>query len=276
MKRNQLSNKVVLLAGTAVLATCKIACGQTYSGNAAYIENLFSGTANVTYSSSPVITAIGSAPGTVDGYTYSAWSFLAQDSTGSLDIYGTMPAGFTPAVGNSISATGTYSPYHQIPELETLTAASTLSTGNTLPTPATYTIPQLTASGTGPIPEGIAGYLVSLDNVTLYNNSAATTLATGNFATHANVTLYAKDGNGNIMEVYVWASSYSADGAFGGTPIPQGPVDLTGFVSQSSTFPPEFTPFSITSVVPEPSVLSLLGFGGVGSLAYLSRFKKKA
>jgi hypothetical protein len=96
----------------------------------------------------------------------------------------------------------------------------------------------------------------------------------GNFATHANVTLYAKDASGNIMEVYDWASSYSVDGAFGGTPIPTGTVDMTGFVSQSGTFGPEFTPMSITSVVPEPSTMALLGIGGTACLGFFRRLKK--
>jgi hypothetical protein len=95
----------------------------------------------------------------------------------------------------------------------------------------------------------------------------------GNFATHANTTLYAKDGSGDIMEVYVWASSYSVDGALGGTPEPTGLVDITGFMSQSSTFPPEMTPFSITEV-PEPTALGLYGAGGLLMLVF--RLRRKA
>lgn len=217
----------------------------------------------------PVITAILSQPGSVDGYTYTTWSILAADSTGSLDIYGltaTMLGSYTPTVGDAITVSGTYSPYHQIPEIGTVTAISSFSSGNAVPSPIGYTASQLTASGTGAIPQSIAGYLVTLDNVSLYTDSGATTPVSGNFATHANVTLYAKDGSGNIMEVYDWASSYSTCGALGGTPIPTGLVDITGFVSQSGSFSPEITPISITAV-PEPTTLGLCGAGGLLMLA---------
>ena len=222
----------------------------------------------------PVVSAVLSQPGTVDGYTYTTYSFLAQDSTGSLDIFSTLSGlGYTPAVGDAISVSGTYSPYHQIPEVATITSISLHSTGNTVSSPGVFTIPALTASGTGSIPGSIAGHLVTLDNVSLYTDSAATIPVSGNFATHANVTLYAKDGSGNIMEIYDWASSYSTAGALGGTPEPTSLVDITGFVSQSGTFAPEMTPFSITSV-PEPTTLSLCGAGAL--LALIFRLRRKA
>ena len=233
----------------------------------------------VTYDSAsgayPVVSAVLSQPGTVDGYTYTSWSILAQDSTGSLDIFSTLSGlGYTPTVGDAISVSGTFSPYHQIPEIATITSISLHSTGNAVSSPGVYTIPTLTASGTGAIPQGIAGQLVTLDNVSLYTDSAATLPVSGSFATHANVTLYAKDGSGNIMEIYDWASSYSTCGALGGTPEPTGLVDITGFVSQSTTFPPELTPFSITQVAPEPTTLSLCGAGAL--LALIFHLRRKA
>ena len=85
----------------------------------------------------PVVTNILSQPGTVNGKTYTSWSFLVQDQSGSSDIYGTLAGlGYTPTVGDAINATGTYSPYHQIPELGTLTAISCVSSGNSVPVPA--------------------------------------------------------------------------------------------------------------------------------------------
>jgi hypothetical protein len=265
-----------LIAATAVLSNTN-----ALASSAATIETQLSG-ASVTYDNAsgayPVVTIVENAPvGSLDGYTYSSWAFLAQDSTGSIDMYGTLSGlGYTPTVGDAMTAAGLYSPYHQIAEIGTISSITLESQGNSFPAPVAYTIPQLTASGTGPLPENIAGYLVALDNVSLYTDSAATIPVSGNFATHANVTLYAKDGSGNIMEVYDWASSYSVDGALGGTPIPTGTVDITGFMSQNGSYAPELTPMSFTEV-PEPSVLNLCGVGGVGSLlAFISRFRKKA
>ena len=261
-----------LIASTAVLFAAN-----ALADSAATIFG-YPATTLVTYDnvsgSYPVVSAVLSQPGTVDGYTYTTYSFLAQDSTGSLDIFSTLSGlGYTPNVGDAISVSGTYSPYHQIPEIATITSISLHSTGNAVSSPGVFTIPALTASGTGSIPGSIAGHLVTLDNVSLYTDSAATIPVSGNFATHANVTLYAKDGSGNIMEIYDWASSYSTAGALGGTPEPTGLVDITGFVSQSGTFAPEMTPFSITSV-PEPMALSLCGAGAL--LALIFRLRRKA
>jgi hypothetical protein len=268
--------KYSLLASLVASAVVLFA-SNAMASDASTIFGLSTGTA-VTYDNAsgayPVITAILSQPGTLDGYTYTSWSILAADPTGSLDLFGALPSGtsFTPAVGDAVSVSGTYSPFHQIPEIGTLTSLSLESTGNSVSSPAVSTILTLTASGTGPIPQNIAGNLFTLDNVSLYTDSAATIPVSGNFATHANVPLYAKDAGGNIMEVYDWASSYSTAGAFGGTPEPTGLVDITGFVSQSSTFPPELTPISITAV-PEPMTMSLCGAGGL--LALMFRLRRK-
>jgi hypothetical protein len=228
------------------------------------IEALTSGTV-VTLNSGPVVTAILSAPGTVNGHTYTAYSFLVNDGTGSLDVYGSLSGlGYTPTVGDSITVSGTYAPYHQIPEIGTLTSVTLNSSGNSVPGPAITTIPSAIASGTGTIPLSLAGYLLEIDNVSLYTDSAATIHVSGNFA-NASTGYYMKDSGGNIMELYDWVTSYSTDAALSGTPIPAGTVDIVGFISQSGSFPPELTPMSITQV-PEPSTLALAGLGLAGLL----------
>ena len=161
-------NKKYLLTGFIASAVVLFA-SNTLAASAFTIFPDATGTL-VTYDNAsgsyPVVSAILSQPGTVDGYTYTTYSFLAQDSTGSLDIFSTLSGlGYTPTVGDAISVSGTYSPYHQIPEIATITSISLHSAGNAFSPPGVYTIPTLTASGTGPIPQSLAGQLVTLDNV---------------------------------------------------------------------------------------------------------------
>jgi hypothetical protein len=254
-----------LLMATAIASAMGVCVSNALADSAAAIFSDPSSTA-VTYDNAsgnyPIVSAILSEPGTSDGYTYGSYSFLLEDGTGSLDIYTTAAdlGSYTPTVGDALSISGTYSPYHQIPEIETITSVTLESSGNTVPSPTVSTIPTLTASTT--IPQSLAGSLFTLENVSLYTDAAATTPVSGSFATHANTTLYAKDADGNIMEIYCWASSYSTVGALGGTTIPTGSVDITGFLSQSGTYPVEMTPYSITSV-PEPSSQAMFGVGGL-------------
>lgn len=274
MKTNTTKRLLTVATLASIMA---LAASNTLADSAVNIFGYASGTL-ATYDNAsgkyPVVTAILSQPGTVDGYTYTTYSFLAQDSTGSLDVFSALTGlGYTPAVGDAISISGKYSPFHQIPEIGTVTAITKQSSGNTIPAVPVYTIPQLTNSGTGAMPQSLSGLLVTLNNVTLYTDAAATIPASGTFATDANVTLYAKDASGNIMEVYDWASSYSTAGAFGGTAEPTGPVNITGFVSQSGAFAPEITPFAITPT-PEPTTLGLCGAGGL--LAMIFRLRRKA
>ena len=204
------------------------------------------------------------------GLTYNNWAIFVQDSTGALALFGTLPGGTTepnPTVGDAVNAAGTYSPYHQIPEIGSMSSLTQVSTGNAVPTPPVFTLGTLLSSTT--IPQSAAGYALQLQNVTIYTDSGATTPASGNFP-NANTAFYLKDGDGNIMEMYFWITSYSAAGDMVGTPIPTGLVNVTGILSQSGSFPVEITPFAITAV-PEPSTIALVGVGLVSLLALRRR-----
>ena len=225
-----------------------------YSGDINYIEtSVPSQSTGVTINSDPVVTAILSAPGTVNGRTYTSWAFLVNDGTGSMEVYGSSPllGGYTPPLGDAITPTGEYYPYHQIPELETLTALSLVSQGNSYsPVAGVSTILTLNQAT---LPYSVAGYLWTLDDVTISGIS-------GSFGT-ANQTGTITDATGS-MTLYYWPTSYSVENAnLDGMAIPTGPVNMTGFVSVYSGTA-EFTPISITSV-PEPGTLALGGMGGL-------------
>ena len=276
------------LAQTTALAD-SAANIQTYAVNAAATYDDAGSPGNY-----PIVTAILSAPvGSLDGYTYSGWSYLAADTTGSLDLfYSTSVAGPAanyplPTVGDTIIAQGNYSPFHGIPEIAN-SAANPLnifgpgSQGNTpYPpgAPVLTTIPVINVgttlpAGGGVNASGLAGTLLQLKNVTISGVGP-------NWTVHANNQGTITDGGGNSMVMYLWASSYSTCGAIAasGGPVPTGPVDMTGFVSDfyntsTLTTTAEFTPISITEV-PEPSTLGLCGLAS--ALAWVGyRFRKQA
>jgi len=263
----------LLLSSLAIAATGQMLQAQT-TGNIATIEAAYSGSAiTATVNSSPIVTAVMSAPGTVDGYTYTKYGILAQDTSGSAEIYGILPASVVPTVGSALGVTGSYAPYQGIPEITTNSSASVsiLSTGNTVPTSPVFTAAQLTATG-ATLPQNIEGYLVTIDNVTIMTNGTA---AGGlNFPTHGNGTYSITDGTGTIT-LYQWASSYSAAGAFGGTVIPSGLVDITGLVddyTSGGTSTSELIPYSIAAApAPEPSTIALAALGTLSLLGLRRR-----
>lgn len=238
----------------------------TFASTISQIETESSG-ATVLLDSNPVITVIGSAPGAVDGYTYTNYAILATDGTGSIDLFGHLPAGdsYTPTVGDAISAAGTYSPFDSIPEIENLTSLSKVSSGNAAPAPILATTGELAAISSSSY--NYLGQYLELQNVEFQG-------ASGDFPTHANGTYTVSDLSGNNpLTLYQWASSYSTSGALGGTPVPTGPVDIYGTVDLFDGSP-EFVPFSITPAVvstPEPSSLELILGGGMAALLLLRR-----
>ena len=225
----------------------------------------------------PVVTAILSRQGAVSGtHTYTSTSLLAQDSTGSLDIFSINETtyGYAPQVGDTIYAQGQFSPFHQIPEMNmfqtSTNAANIFQTGvGSVPSPSVFTIPQLNVAT---LPQGIAGHLIELDNVTISGGGTFSSI----FPTYAggNVSYTVTDGSANNMVLYDWVTSYSSAAALGGAAVPTGLVDIIGFDSvftSGSTSTAEFTPIAIISV-PEPSILALSALGG---LALLLKFRRQ-
>lgn len=229
------------------------------------VEDQTSGT-TATLDQNPVITEILSQPGTVNGRTYTNWSILVNDGSGSIDLFGALPAGtsFTPAVGDALSVSGTYSPFDQIPEVASMTAVTLISTGNSVPAPLNVTIPDINITPT--LPLSVAGYFLSLNNVTISGGS-------GNFGT-STMTLTITDPASNSMTMFYWPTSYSvANVNLNGTAIPTGPVNLTGFVDEFSGTP-EFVPMTITAAAPEPASLAALGLGALALLARRRRVNR--
>jgi hypothetical protein len=263
------------LIGTFAAAALASAISASAS-TIAQVEAQSSGTAGLTLDSNPVINVIGSSPQTLDGYTYTNYGIFVQDSTGGMDLFGKLPTSSTyvPAVGDAVTATGTYAPFDQIQELGTLTAISRVSSGNPLPGTKLTTIAAIDATN-NPLPSSLTSYYLELDNVTISQQNAANPVP-GNFPTHGNGT-YTITGGASSMELYQWASSYSDCGAFGGTTVPTTPVNITGIVDvfgSGATAVTEFVPFTITAnSVPEPTSLVMLG---VGAAALLGRRRRVA
>ena len=203
--------------------------------------------------------------------------------------YGTSPN--VPTVGDAIEASGKYSPYHQMPELATLTALGKYGTadglGDTIPTPQVTTIPSITTLNPGTpetLPLSVVGYLWELDGVTIENGpSGGNTLTPGEAFSNANLEFNITDGT-NTVELYYWPTLYSmANVNMYGNYIPTGPVNMIGFMQvytsgtgASATYTPEFIPISMTGLVPapspEPGTFVLLGAGlAASAVLYLRR-----
>jgi len=195
----------------------------------------------------------------INGIPGTSYSFVVQDGSGSLVVVGTLQGlGYTPAVGDAINFSGAYNlggvipPVSYLPVVTNLTSLNLVSSGNSLPTPAVYTIPQLNQST---LPQNVEGYLVELQNVTISGGS-------GTFSS-VNKAYTVTDTSANSMELMDWASYLTSDAAFAGTTIPTGLVDIFG-VDAVSGGVAQLVPYQIVAA-PEPSVLALatlgVGFG---------------
>jgi len=271
--------KKYILLSSLIASTVALSASNALADDAATIYTYPTGTA-VTWDDAsgqfPVINAILSQAGAVSGtHTYTTWSFLGVDGDGSLDVFGSLSGlGYTPTVGDAISVSGTYSPFHQIPEIGTITAITLQSSGNTPAAPKVLTIPTLNVAT---LPQGVAGHLIEVNNVTISGGGAYSSV----FPTYANgnVSYTMTDGGGNSMVLYDWVTSYSTCAAFGGDLVPTGPVDVIGFDSVFTTgtsSTAEFTPIAFIPplIVPEPTTMGLCGAGGL--VALLFRLRRKA
>jgi len=243
----------------------------------------------------PVITAICSQPGTTEGRFYTGWAVLAQDQTGSMDLFASSStlAGLNNAkdpnpglgtdtsmqVGDGISAAGQMQMYHSLPEMVFSSVASSnnyltlQSRGNsTAWAPLVLTINQLNTVALASN-VNVEGYYIELKGVTFSGGGTYSTIF-GNYQdTAGNVSYTLTDATGSVQD-YDYCSSYSSAQALGGQAVPSGPVNVYGFmeVYPSTGLPggglPEFT---VMSIVPEPSAFVLAGMGLLGLLAIRRR-----
>jgi hypothetical protein len=264
--------KQALFAGVIAFAVALLGAN-VLADTAANIEQNYAAGSAVTYDNAsgdyPVITAIMSEDNgfTTNGHTYSNWAIIAQDSTGSIDLFGHLPSGstYTPTVGDKITVAGAWSPFQSIPEMNSLTSISAISSGNALPPVPVFTIPQLnTPAFTNDFT--IAGTFLELDNVSITNASANN----GIFPKLNNFTYILQDGSGSNMVMFWNANSYSVDGAMISNSVPTGLVDVRGIMSAFNGTP-EIIPYSITAAVPEPSTVALVSAGLLGLIAIRRR-----
>jgi hypothetical protein len=255
---------------TGVVAAALVLSGvRAYADDAVDIEQNYPNNSYVQYDDAsgdfPVITVLASQPGTFGGHMYTSWQVLAQDSTGSLNLFITdatlktltQNPSASIAVGDKVSVAGQWSQYHQIPEIifSTVPALNdyfvTESTGNGLPTPPVFTVSQLNVNN---ISNNInmAGFYLEIQNATLSGSIGGfqTTFPTYAQATTANMSYTITDNTGS-MTMFDWVTEYSACGALGGTAVPTGPINAFGFVSYNTGGgPAEFTMLSYAAALP--------------------------
>ncbi len=268
------------LIGTRVLADDAIDIQQFYGSGQYVVYDDYADTGTF-----PVISAVGSQPGTFGGHLYTSWSVFVQDSTGSLDLFASaitlsnVSGGSVSAlnVGDALTVGAPFSPFHQIPELSPASTLSSsnyitkVSTGNAVAAPPVFHVSDLTALGSAPSNNtSIAGYYIELDNVTINSPSNGFT-ALPSYTTVITQETFTVSDNTGSMTMFDWTTSYSAATMLAGTPIGAGNTyDAYGFVSYNTGGPLEFTPLALVAV-PEPSSILLAGSGLLGLLVLRRR-----
>jgi len=289
----------VVFAGTRVLAsdawTIETSYGTntivTFDGSGASNDSQGTGGGNAA-----VIQAIMSWPCTPPAHSYTTYSLLVGDASGSMDIYGPTSAlgSYVPAVGDAITVTGNWSPYHCIPEIGSpIGSLSKVSSGNALIPIQTPTIPTILANGAlsaannnggwyqagasdgqynEALQQNLAGYFVEIQDVMVSGQGTLTAFPAGNY------TFTITDGANNSMTMYFWETSYACDGVIAGAPIPTWPVNIYGLltayptkVNGTNAWQDEFIPDAFVGAIPEPSSFMLAGMGLLSLIAVMRR-----
>jgi len=269
----------------------------TFDGNGDFLY----GGNNADATVEDVVSEPGVVPWT--SRTYTAWAVLAGDASGAMEIYSSSSSlavrGWTPTEGQTISVTATYSPYHSIPEIATVTAVTVSGVNEpTWASPGVLGGSQVTTisavlqnpfnSGSPylPISQGLLGYLVEIDNVTLSAiGTFPTTFPNTNSGNPGIGTLMLNDTAGKQLTMYFWVTSYMCDGMMVGAPVPDsgnplapaGAFDVWGFVTSYpsvsggiTTWQDELVPTAFVGI-PEPSSFMLAGLGLLSLLAVIRR-----
>jgi PEP-CTERM motif-containing protein len=288
----------LLLAGMVASAVALVGV-KAYADDASDIEQFYPNNSYVTWDNTagpgpgttdpsgyPVITAIGSQPGTFGGHTYTGWSVLAQDNSGSMDLFisqasltNTVIGGpSTLATGEGVSVAGQWGPFHQIPEVAFSAVAASnnyfhvVSSGNGTPALPVFTVSQLSFGNVvnPTLTTNIAGYYLQINDVTISSPSNGLTALPGYTTVISNETFTVTDNTGS-MTMFDWVTSYSSAEMLTGTAIGvSNQYNIEGFVSVNTGGPAEFTPLALQAV-PEPSTVMLVGAGLFGLLAIRRR-----
>jgi hypothetical protein len=258
-----------LFAGILALVVPQMLAFDVWASSIAQVEATASGTLATLDNASgqyPVISNMLSQPGTVNGVTYTTWTYMVDDGTGSAFVLGN-PNGTAgkytgtetpPVVGDTVTVFSKYSPSRMIPEVVAPggtppvdMVVNHIGGPAAVPAPTLATIPEINVPT---FPLNRAGHMLELDGVTI-SGGISGTFGSANWAAADMIT----DGSGNSMQVYYFPSAYSVQNAnlFGKTIQTGGPVNMTGFVQLFGTTS-QFVPMTITGgAVPEPGTLAL-------------------